>query len=370
VNLPIVALANLPEARLRSQLRFRFLTPMGMAMTLATAILMIAMAWAGLGAYSFVLPLPILNAIRAAVYWSAAGVRIRCEPQWRRWRFLVADSLYITGATVGLVVIAQADAVVLGRLTDATELGFYYFAIGLSMQTVRLVAMNLASVLFPALSHLQFNPTHQVSTFLRATRIVALLSMPICLLQAVLADPAVRLLFPEKWYPAIVLLEVLSVAMAFRSLSFLASSLLQARGRFAARCAAAVGGAIVFTALVYFTALRLGAFGVAIGVLIFHVAFALSMVSLAVMPVANLMSKLWQTVLNPFLLSLASVGTARGLVWLLPATLQSPLPVILLTTLLAGAIHTLLIRWLTPQTWSEIGARVSQVLRRSERPAQ
>jgi O-antigen/teichoic acid export membrane protein len=226
--------------------------------------------------------------------------------------------------------------------------------------------MNLATVLFPALSHLQDNPAHQVGTFLRATRIIALLSMPICLLQAVLADPLVRFLFPEKWYAAIVLLEILSVAMVFRSLSFIAGSLLQARGRFAARCAAAVGGAVVFTAIVYFMAVRLGALGVSIGVLVFHAAFALIMISMAIMPVSNLLGKLWQTVLSPFLLSLASVGTARGLVWLLPATLQSPLPVILLTTLLAVAIHVLLIWWLMPQTWSEMAARIVQLLRRSE----
>ena len=44
------ALADDPDARLRSRLRFRFLTLMAMAMTLATAILVSAMAWAGFGA--------------------------------------------------------------------------------------------------------------------------------------------------------------------------------------------------------------------------------------------------------------------------------------------------------------------------------
>ena len=58
-----------------------------------------------------------------------------------------------------------------------------------SNQVLQLLTLNLASVLFPVLSKLAAEPERQVGAFLRAARVLALVGIPICLAEAVLARP-------------------------------------------------------------------------------------------------------------------------------------------------------------------------------------
>ena len=42
-----------------------------------------------------------------------------------------------------------------------------------------------------------------------------LIAIPACLLQAALADPAVHLLFKPQWYPAIPVIQLLSIGWCY-----------------------------------------------------------------------------------------------------------------------------------------------------------
>src|SRR5439155_9904086 len=80
-------------------------------------------------------------------------------------------------------------------------------------------------------------PARQLQGFLRAVRALAAVAVPVCVLQAAVAGPVVRLIFspradPGKWYAAIPVLQVLSLGMAFKAVGMPTSNLLQAQGRF------------------------------------------------------------------------------------------------------------------------------------------
>jgi hypothetical protein len=145
--------------------------------------------------------------------------------------------------------------------------GLYYFAFGLSTQTGVLLTDNLGRVLLPAFSSLLGQPvSRQRGAFVRSCRLLALLGVPLCLLQAAVAGPLVRLLFGPRWASAIPILQLLSIGMAGHLLTMPSHTLLKAQGRLrtlfvvsavAAGCfltvvtvAAAGGGLIVATATV------------------------------------------------------------------------------------------------------------------------
>jgi PST family polysaccharide transporter len=125
------------------------------------------------------------------------------------------------------------DYVVLGRFHPDAVVGIYYFAFNLSLQTAMVLALNLDGVLMPVLSKLKGEPVRQREAFLSAARAIALVGIPVCLLQAVVAGPAIRLVFDPKWYAAIPVLQVLSAGMSFRVVTHPAQSLMRAQGRFA-----------------------------------------------------------------------------------------------------------------------------------------
>jgi PST family polysaccharide transporter len=229
---PFSGLDIVPDARLTSEMRFRYLAVVKWITAVGTMGLSIVFALMKLGPYSFVLPVPIITAVRLTLLWSATRPRIRWTPHLRRWKYLVNDSFMLLLAGFFIMLTWQGDYIVLGILHDAKTVGIYFFAFNLSIQTMQVFTSNLTGVLFPALSRLQKDPAHQTRAFLQAARILAIVGVPLCLLQAALAGPVLSMLFNSWWYPAIRVLQLLSIGMAVRLVASPGGSLIQAQGRF------------------------------------------------------------------------------------------------------------------------------------------
>jgi O-antigen/teichoic acid export membrane protein len=207
-------------------------------------------------AYSFVLPRPLIALIRLSILWAAARPPVKWNPDFRRWKFMLNDSATLFTSNLFLMLQWQGDYIVLKRMYEAAVLGIYFQAFNLSIQTMQLFTGNLTGVLFPALSKLQGDPKRQIRAFLDATRMLALVAVPLCFLQMGVADSGVRLFFQDnKWQDAIPVLQALSVGMAFRVVASPGGSLMQAQGRFRVILITNIINSLVFLSLV-----SLGAF--------------------------------------------------------------------------------------------------------------
>lgn len=246
---PVLALGNVPVAQLQARLRFRAVAGVNFLQLATISVLSICFALAGFGAYSFVLPWPLAAMVRLVVLWVLAPPPLPLRPRLNRWRYLASDTGHVLAARALALVTELGDYVVLGRFHPDVIVGVYYFAFNLSLQTAMLLALNLDGVLMPVLSKLRDEPARQRDAFLSAARAIALVGIPICFLQAVVAGPVIRLVFDPKWYAAIPVLQVLSVGMAFRVLTHPAQSLMRAQGRFATLTRLNGIGAIAFVAL-------------------------------------------------------------------------------------------------------------------------
>lgn len=252
---PLMSLDLAAEAKLQNQMRFGLLAMVNWGMELLKLILTVVFAAilpAEYKAYSFVLPRPIFAVTRLLILWRAAKPPIRRTPQLSRWKYMFNDSatLFISG--LFLMLQWQGDYIVLGRIyRDGAILGIYFLAFNLSIQTMQLFTGNLTGVLFPALSKLQGDPARQIRAFLDATRMLALIAVPLCMLQMGLADAGVRLFFQDnKWQDAIPVLQALSLGMAFRVVASPGGSLIQAQGRFRVILITNIINAVVFLSLV------------------------------------------------------------------------------------------------------------------------
>jgi len=130
--------------------------------------------------------------------------------------------------------VVVGDYLALGYFHSETSLGVYYFAYGLSMQTMMLVATNMESVLLPILGASDRDRAQQRKVVMGTVRSLATIGIPACCLQAILAEPGIRAVFNEKWYPAIPVLQVLSLGMAFRIVGWPTVSIMLAHARYKA----------------------------------------------------------------------------------------------------------------------------------------
>ncbi|MCA9290288.1 MAG: oligosaccharide flippase family protein [Phycisphaerales bacterium] len=244
---PLHALSVVPKAQLRSALRFRFIATTEIVFASLQAVLSVVFALLDFGAYSFVLPVPIIALVRGIFLWAATRPPIRWNPQFGLWRLLWADGMLVLIAAFAHAAASKGDQFVLGLFhDDRTLIGLYFWGFSLSLQTMQLLGQNLTNVLFPALARLQDDPPRQVAAFLRAARAMGVVGVPVCLLQAALADPVIHIVFPAKWYPAIPIVQILSIGMALRLVATPAESMLKAGGRWIANLAFAIAYAVVF----------------------------------------------------------------------------------------------------------------------------
>lgn len=233
LGFPIAAFATVPEARLTAELRFRFLAHLAIAASVLTFALTILLAKLfSLGPYSILLPPVVIGALRLPVIWFASHTRIKFNLCIRDWPPLLSTSATLLGANLALVGTYVGPMSILERLTGRTDLvGVFYFMHQLSDQAVRLLVANLAAVMLPALALFQSDPARQTVSFERAVRAILLVGVPVCVLQAVLSGPLVRLILPEKFHSSSWLLSLLSIYMLGRLVLPLVETMLVAQRR-------------------------------------------------------------------------------------------------------------------------------------------
>ena len=96
-----------------------------------------------------------------------------------------------------------------------TEVGLFVLAATYAIQANTVIAGQIGSVLQPIFAHVREDAGRQIGGFLRATRLLSAIAVPLSLVQAAIAVPVFHLLFPPKWTGSIAIFAVLSVAQAF-----------------------------------------------------------------------------------------------------------------------------------------------------------
>jgi O-antigen/teichoic acid export membrane protein len=357
------ALAVVPLARLQIDMRFRAIASVGFAVAISQLALSILLAWLGFGAYSIVLPKIPAAAGAVITYWRLAGVRIRFRPRPARWKFLISDSVYILGALFCYAIASQGAYMILGMRGQIDAVGRYWWAYNLSVQAVGVVAMQLNPVLFSSLTRLQGEPKRQAAAFLRSMRVLAAVVVPLSVLQAVVAEPAVKLLFAARWHAAIPLLQLLSVGMAFVAISVPAGSLMQSQGRFRAYFVAAVANLCLYVGLITAGASSREAVAIAASVVGYYVlAFGVNLM-VAVAPGHVSVGAVLGS-LSGSIVAAAIAGLAGFALQLWIGGLR--LPGLLLLRIFAGAgvtslLYLALVWRLQPAAWQELVRLVNAI---------
>ncbi|MGC8623685.1 MAG: oligosaccharide flippase family protein [Phycisphaerae bacterium] len=307
----ITALFAIPTARLTKDMRFRELAMIGLGYNLTAMVLSIVLAATGWGVYSFVIPLPVVGALRAVALWIAAPTHIGLEPHFNRWPKLFSDSGLLLGSVVCVTINRIAEMVCLRAFAPITMVGNYFFASNLSTQVTQVVSTNAAGVLYAALTSIQNETQRQSRAFLRAANLVTLLGTPLCVLEALLAGPVLTLIYGDKWRLAILPLEFLALGAAFMLLMEPALNLLLAQGRFVFQLGWASGSALLFIPLAFFAAWSGGAVLLAAMVAMYWAAAAPLLVRLAI----GYGGGTWRDVAALFLIP-GAMAAAAALPWL------------------------------------------------------
>ena len=359
---PIGALGTVPLAKLQADLRFRQLAISDSACRIGQValrvILVLLLRDSGLGPLGYIMPEPLAEIGRSGIYWWMAKPKIRFAAQWRRWRFLLADSGWMFLATNANKLVEQADKLILGLFHATSAVGAYYWAYMISRQTIDVFVWNLEKILLPALSQLQLDPKRQMRAFLRSARLLAILVVPACLMLAAIVDPLIHLILPGgQRDDSIAVIQVVSAAMSMWVIYGPTASLIKAQGRFKLFMAVTWLYAALFLLVITLAAWisRLlefnGAVAVALAVGVCMTIFGPIQAYIGIRSDGGTWRDVAVIYVPPIFFGLISIGIPAFLANTLPLVSGSHPALIITIAVLGGALYLACLRLFMPSTW-------------------
>lgn len=231
LSLPLTAARIVPDSLLRKQLALDKISQADLA-TVLTIPVVLGMAWFGAGVWALVVGSLLTPLIQNVIIFWFVRWRPSLRAGSKRFREILRFSLATLGSRVSWAALQQADTFILGKVvSDSLVLGYYSMAKQIASLPVDKLSAVINQFTYPIMAGLQADGAEMRRSFLRVLRLVACLTLPVCLAMALLADDLVYFMLGPKWLPAVPVLRVLCLFGLLRSLDVLIPPVLLARYR-------------------------------------------------------------------------------------------------------------------------------------------
>lgn len=256
---PFIAL---PEVLLVRDMDFRRPAIVNIVATVVSASVSLGCALAGFGVWTLVYA-PI------AFFWTrAVGLMIAARfTVWPSFRFAGAGrmlnyGLLMLGSHFFWTIITQSDVFIASRSLDAHALGLYAEGLFLTTLITSKFVPPLNEVAFPAYARMQDDPQRMAASFLKALRLILLVTCPLYFGMAATAPDLVRVVLGEKWVGMAPLVSVLALAMPAMTLHIMFAPAANAAGMPHVTMRASMFGALIMT-IAFAIGIRFGVQGMA-----------------------------------------------------------------------------------------------------------
>lgn len=191
----------------------------------------IYMAYHGFGLWSLVWSSVIASFVGMVVRWFLIGWRPGLRFSWGRLSGLFGFGSKMLFSGLLETFFTQIYGLLIGKWYSTTELAFFNRGEHLPMLSMNCIQGSIGSVIFPALSKLQDRKDQLRSAMRQITRLSSFIVFPLMFGLAAVSEPLIRLLFTDKWLPAVPYMRLACVSYAFWPLHVANLQVIQALGR-------------------------------------------------------------------------------------------------------------------------------------------
>jgi PST family polysaccharide transporter len=203
---------------LQKEMRFKFLALVEGLQMLIQAISVVGFALLGFSYWTLVFG-SLVGTVFATVCLMGARPHAFAIPRLNQLRHVLTYSWDVVGSRMLWYLYTVSDAFIVGRLLGQAALGAYSFGLSLANVAVEKVAgmsYQVTSSLFGAVQHDHAALRRYV---LILTEGFAVVSFPLTIGLALVADELVRVVFGEKWLPMIPPMQILALSASYRSVA-------------------------------------------------------------------------------------------------------------------------------------------------------
>ena len=212
---------SVPGALLEKELRFKFLALIEGGQAVLATVTTVIIAWLGGGYWALVFGVLAGTGGSAMALVAARPVRY-AWPFGESLREVLQLSSHVLINRLSWSIASSADIFIGGRMLGQSVIGAYSFGCMIANVPMEKVTALMSRVMPAFYSSLQSDPSAMRRYLLLVTEGVSLITFPVGIGVALVADDFVRLVFGAKWEQAIAPLQILAAWAAVRSIIGLA----------------------------------------------------------------------------------------------------------------------------------------------------
>jgi O-antigen/teichoic acid export membrane protein len=216
LNFLLLPFGSISAAMLRRDMNFQAIMYIGIASTLAHSGSSVLFAWLGWGFISLAWGAVCGSVVSVLGAMIANPRNFIFKPTLRERQRVLSFSLRSSVSSIAAEAGHAAPDVVLGKTLGMEATGLFSRAMGYVQLFERLLQDVLRSVMLPYLAEAERSGADVSKRIRIALENIVSVSLLMVALTGILAEPLVLLLFGEQWREAILLAQILCIAMAIR----------------------------------------------------------------------------------------------------------------------------------------------------------
>ena len=227
----ITSLATVHISLLRKTLSYKKIVLISiLASTISAAVAMV-MAFNNYGVWAIVAQ-QLLNALLLTIFfWMAISFKPTITFSGTRLKNHLKFGLPLFGSGTFSYWIGNGDNLLIGKFLGANALGLYSRAYTLVTLPTHRISVMITSVMFPSFALIKDDYAKVKRIFLKMSRVLASLILPMMGILFIGAKSIVLLLVGNKWIDIVPIIQVLTGVASIKALSILNSSILVSHGR-------------------------------------------------------------------------------------------------------------------------------------------
>jgi len=219
------------RAILKKKLEFKKIAAAEIGGTVAYGLVAISLAFAGKGVWSLVGGGLSKSFVSVLVLYKSYNWYPRAHFNYSRFKDLFRFGRNVMGANLVQYSASNIDYLIVGKLLSASALGYYTFAYNLATFPLRKISSAVTKVTFPAFSEVQDDNVRLRRAYLKSITYISLITFPLLACLFAVAPEFVKVIYGEKWGPAILPLQILCIAGALYSVGTTVGSIYLSKGR-------------------------------------------------------------------------------------------------------------------------------------------
>lgn len=209
----IISAATIVQAnQLRKQFQFKKIAIVSLAASLLSLAVTIWMAYNGYGVWSLVVQGLLLSAIPSLIYWFTNKWHPNLIFSKESFKSLFSFGGYMFLVHLLNEVGNNIQGLLIGRLFDATTMGYYSKARSTEKLASMSISQSLTQITFPLYSEVQDDKQQLIALIRKLTGVIAFITFPLMFVLILVAEPMIVLLYSERWLPSVPYFQILCLA--------------------------------------------------------------------------------------------------------------------------------------------------------------